>query len=87
MIINSKGYKMTKQMKQFLTELADLLEKHDVELEATEHIRHWSSYVDGIECSMTARYNEDNPREHCDIKLPIFTAASDIRDVIKELND
>ena len=74
---------MTEQMKQFLTELADLIDKHDVELEATECQGSYYTNVDGIECYMEAHY-KDVKRDNCTIKLPVFTDANDIRTIIEK---
>jgi len=73
---------MTKEMKTFLAELADLLEKHDVELEATEGTGYYSTYVDGIDCTMNGRYDDSEVlRKYCDVSLPINIDAETLRNI------
>jgi len=75
---------MTPQMKQFIQELADLLAKHDVELEAVEDNHRWTPCVDGIECTMTAHYTDDSTaREYCEIRLPKWIDNNTLKDLIQ----
>jgi hypothetical protein len=65
----------TKQMKAFLMEFADLLEKHEVVIES-----------DGLEvyCSMSEKfdYREDKPvRDFCEVELPQGMHTYDIREL------
>lgn len=61
---------MTPQMKAFLLELADLLEKYDVSVEATETLG-YDSYCDGIEFSMAGKWDGEgnNLVEYSDFKV------------------
>ena len=75
---------MTKEMKTFLIEFTNLLEKHGVELDAVEETSGYSNYVDGIDCTMEGKY-KDNVciKEYCDIRLPVNVSAQDLYDLVK----
>lgn len=49
---------MTPEMKSFLLDLADLIEKHDVAVEATENKRGYATYCDGIEFAIPNKWDE-----------------------------
>jgi hypothetical protein len=51
---------MTPDMKTFLIELADLLEKHGAEVEVIEKCAGYYTYCTGIEFTMVKSYSGDN---------------------------
>jgi len=60
---------MTQDMQNFLRELAALLEKHGVEIEALEETQNWETYCAGIEFTAWSKYDaEGQPiRETCQV--------------------
>jgi hypothetical protein len=76
---------MTEEMKLFLKELADLMQKHDVELEATETSSGYSNHVDGIEVEQQGIYaNGKTYREQSSFRLYRYTDAESIRELIEK---
>jgi len=80
---------MTKEMKAFLSELADLLEKHNIdEIEAVDDGENYYPSVDGVEINMFARWDENQNiiRDHCDFRLPRYFDCDVLRKLIEEIN-
>ena len=55
---------VTSHMKQFLTELVELMTKHGIEMEVQEEDCGYSSYVSGIEFGQAGKY------EGCEVIVP-----------------
>lgn len=73
---------MTKQMKVFLSELADLMEKHNVEAEITEEENGYYNCIEGLEFSMESLYDDEKGvriRDYCDYNVGTFLRADLIR--------
>ncbi len=78
---------MTEQMKHFLTELAELMERYDIsEGQVTESSYGWSgSLPDGIEFTINGKWddNGDTTQEFCEFELPTHFDAETIRKLVE----
>ena len=68
---------MTKDMYEFLEELAGLLIKHNVELEAVDDDADYYPSVAGIECSIKSKYESIE-------RLGIYTDGDSIKKLLNE---
>jgi len=76
---------MTEQMQAFLEEFAILLEKHEVEIEASESDDGPLSHCDGIDFTQATKFDGDEvTRERCEVKLPCWIEAKDVRKSLGE---
>ena len=75
---------MTKNMTEFLTSFADLLEKHEIEISVIENTRGYSTFADGIEISQNSKYDKSNNRiqEMEDVDLSTYPDADEIRKIL-----
>lgn len=74
---------MTKDMAAFLNELADLLEKHDVEMEALEATIGYDCYADGIEFTINSKWNDEGGlvREFIEVNVGRWPDPKWLRDI------
>lgn len=72
---------MTSEMREFLTELADLIERHGVELTAVDDGVDYYPSVDGVEVIMMSKYddNGDTTREYCEVKTGLYLYPDSLR--------
>jgi len=56
---NKQNQKITPELREFFKELALLMEKYSVEMEATEECSGWSVYSDGIEFAINGKWDID----------------------------
>ena len=78
---------MTEEMKNFLRELADLMEKHNVEAEVTEDTHGYYNMVEGLEFYIESKYDYEKDikvRDQCDFNVGRCFDASDIRDYVND---
>ena len=77
---------MTNEYRQFLTELADLLEKHDVTFEGFEASGYggYDCYCSGIDVDQEGVYEGDNQREGSSVSFSRFLDAAEIRDFLNK---
>jgi len=78
---------MTEQMKHFLTELAELMERYDVsEAEVTESSHGYMTSIDGVEFTIIGRWDESGEpvQEYCTAELPRFFDADTIRSTVED---
>ena len=64
---------MTIQMRQFLTELVELVRKHDVEIDIPMNYSYSGNSVDGLRITQAEIYNslEDRvTRQFCEVTIP-----------------
>jgi len=76
---------MTPDMKTFLIELADLLEKHGVEIEIAEKCGGYHTYSTGIEFTMVKPYKGDD--EFCkneSVKTSLYPDSKELRKIAEE---
>lgn len=74
----------TKEMKAFLAELADLMEKHGVTtLEVMEAAVGYYNEVEGIEVEIDGQWDDDcNPtREYCSVNIGRYVDRGVLRDL------
>jgi len=75
--------KLSPQMIQFMTELADLLEKHSVEFNGREKTCYYSTYMDGIDVDQDAIYDDgDVVRPYASLEMGSYISADVIRNAI-----
>lgn len=72
-------------MKQFLTELSQLMDKHSITMRAVEEMGAWNTFVDGIEFYMEGKYSKDGEtvRNYCEILAPVELNSQDVKNLIK----
>ena len=82
---------MNKHMNLFLTELADLLIKHDIEMEATDDGANYYPSISGIEFFQKAVYDSDDSddpiREYSYYSVPKCINGNDIITILKGSNN
>lgn len=77
---------MTPNMKEFLTGLADLMDKHSVEhIRAVEETHNWQTSVAGVEIYILGKWNlvegKYNP-EFEEYLLPVYMWPEDVRNAV-----
>ena len=71
-------------MKQFLTELSELMDKHGAEIIAIEECIGYSSYLDRIEFQIDSKYIDgEQVRGYSCVKAGTILNAEDIKNLIK----
>lgn len=66
-------------MQNFLREFAELLRKHDVNIEATERTKGYECYCDGIEFQIWGQYNDgEKLRDACTVKTSKYPDAEEL---------
>ena len=78
---------MTEQMKHFLTELAELMERYDIdEITTVETFHAWDTSVDNLNVSIIGKWDKEGNQvqEYCDFELPTYIDAKGIRQAIEE---
>lgn len=71
----------TSEMRLFLLELADLMEKHEVTIAAVEETRSYHTSATGIEFSQTGKYEGEAQRDYCCVETTMGTIEMNDRDV------
>lgn len=71
---------MQQRMKDFLSELADLLEKYKVEMEAVDNSESYYPAVGGVEFQMSPDY--DFGLDYCEFRIRKYSDANTIREQI-----
>lgn len=79
---------MTEQMKCFLEELAELMERYDIESFQTTETAHGQMgfTTDGVEVTILGKYDYENDKEvqsPCDVELPTCFDAETIRQLLE----
>ncbi|MBT8199715.1 MAG: hypothetical protein KJO36_04275 [Acidimicrobiia bacterium] len=77
----------TPEMKAFLAELADLMEKHGVtDLEATEDSCGFYTTVGGIEVTIDGKWDDGGEpvREFCQLEIGRFVDRADLRKLAED---
>jgi hypothetical protein len=70
---------MNEEMRLFLLELADLMERHHVTGEAVDDGVDYYPSVDGVEFDLSGDF--ESGREYCNAKIPRYFNPEDIRKV------
>ena len=73
---------MTPQMKAFMLELADLMEKHDVQLEVEFDQHAYGAPALGVTASMDSKYDHEQDksvRDFCEYRLGLEFDGQDVR--------
>lgn len=72
---------ITPEMRAFLTELADLIERHNASIEALEETRGYDTFCAGTEFTMWYSFDSEGnqTRELCQVKLSREPDAKEIR--------
>ena len=79
---------MTEQMRHFLTELAELMERYDIdEITTVETCHGWEgSTVDNLNVSIISKWDSEGNQvqEYCDFELPSYIDAEMLRRTLEK---